>query len=565
MVVFVILYCVILCVKTVFSIQLPCPIEETVIIKLDNDYDDIMSTNLTNISYQGFTYSEDKYFQLDDDNTTIYGCVCLVKTCVKKCCPEGEMFINDSCGLSDDLVKSLDPEIYGGTEVINVTDTSKHIITVNFSCENRYRYMLDPITYPEYDSFYLQVDGSLYLPGIQENVTADFCFEFINGSDDIWVIRCGYADEEYQSFNETIIGMIISMPFLIATFLVYALLPDKNLPAKSLMCYVLSLLFAYIMLVTIQLNSNLEHGACVTIAYLCYFFFMVSFFWMNSSCIDIWLTFSGIKGITGQRTQERKRFIYYCLYSWGLPLIMTSIVVVMTMEHLKDSIFFTAIGDGQCWFKNGLSTGIYFYFPIAILLITNIVLFAITALKIRNVQRDTKVLNAKDSSKHEKDKQRIDEYNSEPCYLIEPVKNRGMQVYDFLDVDNSCLGFNLYIKLLFAMGVNWSMEVISWLVQWQSNNVPTYIWYITDFCNAMYGVLIFFIFVFKKNIWIMLKKRYLQIMGRSTRAHSMGTSTHRTTLFTAISLQSIPGAGLLTKMHSTPNDNRNELRPPKIH
>ncbi|XP_022917482.1 G-protein coupled receptor Mth2-like isoform X16 [Onthophagus taurus] len=483
--------------------------------------------------------------------------LCGEKPCLKKCCQRGlELTFQENliCNYSDfdNFNVSLLPHQEDLKSYFDVIESDD--IEYNLNCsDGTFQMFLSSYE----DDFYLHESGNVFVTS--DYIIKSFCGDVFNGENGIFY--CAWMEKE--DFKK--IGMIISMPFLIATFLVYALLPDKNLPAKSLMCYVLSLLFAYIMLVTIQLNSNLEHGACVTIAYLCYFFFMVSFFWMNSSCIDIWLTFSGIKGITGQRTQERKRFIYYCLYSWGLPLIMTSIVVVMTMEHLKDSIFFTAIGDGQCWFKNGLSTGIYFYFPIAILLITNIVLFAITALKIRNVQRDTKVLNAKDSSKHEKDKQRIDEYNSEPCYLIEPVKNRGMQVYDFLDVDNSCLGFNLYIKLLFAMGVNWSMEVISWLVQWQSNNVPTYIWYITDFCNAMYGVLIFFIFVFKKNIWIMLKKRYLQIMGRSTRAHSMGTSTHRTTLFTAISLQSIPGAGLLTKMHSTPNDNRNELRPPKIH
>ncbi|XP_022917479.1 G-protein coupled receptor Mth2-like isoform X12 [Onthophagus taurus] len=520
-----------------------------------------LSVNLNNSVYDqiakaykldSVVYTKDNVFT--DEYGVLRGCPCNFRPCIRKCCGNSQELNKNKTCVESETEKNLIGDLVRDFGL----DSKIHYVLVhNFSlCKQTRKFSLT-----KSDNFSITETGKLKWSKEFSQLT--YCLDYFIPKilNQPIAVVCN-EDQEKQVYYG---GMIISMPFLIATFLVYALLPDKNLPAKSLMCYVLSLLFAYIMLVTIQLNSNLEHGACVTIAYLCYFFFMVSFFWMNSSCIDIWLTFSGIKGITGQRTQERKRFIYYCLYSWGLPLIMTSIVVVMTMEHLKDSIFFTAIGDGQCWFKNGLSTGIYFYFPIAILLITNIVLFAITALKIRNVQRDTKVLNAKDSSKHEKDKQRIDEYNSEPCYLIEPVKNRGMQVYDFLDVDNSCLGFNLYIKLLFAMGVNWSMEVISWLVQWQSNNVPTYIWYITDFCNAMYGVLIFFIFVFKKNIWIMLKKRYLQIMGRSTRAHSMGTSTHRTTLFTAISLQSIPGAGLLTKMHSTPNDNRNELRPPKIH
>lgn len=67
--------------------------------------------------------------------------------------------------------------------------------------------------------------------------------------------------------------------------------------------------------------------------------------------------------------------------------------------------------------------------------------------------------------------------------------------------------FNLYVKLLFAMGVNWSMEVISWLVNWNTKNEYQYIWYATDFFNAVYGVFIFFIFVFKKKIWTLLQRR----------------------------------------------------------
>lgn len=61
---------------------------------------------------------------------------------------------------------------------------------------------------------------------------------------------------------------------------------------------------------------------------------------------------------------------------------------------------------------------------------------------------------------------------------------------------------------MLAMGVNWSMEIISWAVNWQVGHVPPAVWYITDFCNALYGVFIFFIFVFKKNIWKLLKRRY---------------------------------------------------------
>lgn len=69
--------------------------------------------------------------------------------------------------------------------------------------------------------------------------------------------------------------------------------------------------------------------------------------------------------------------------------------------------------------------------------------------------------------------------------------------------------FNLYLKLLLAMGVNWSMEVVSWAVEWKLSTVPTQVWIVTDFCNALYGVFIFIIFVCNKEKFKRLQKWYV--------------------------------------------------------
>lgn len=69
--------------------------------------------------------------------------------------------------------------------------------------------------------------------------------------------------------------------------------------------------------------------------------------------------------------------------------------------------------------------------------------------------------------------------------------------------------FDLYLKLLLAMGINWTMEVISWAVEWQlGSNVPEELFYATDFCNACYGVIIFIIFVCNKEKRRRLRKWY---------------------------------------------------------
>jgi G protein-coupled receptor Mth (Methuselah protein) len=88
--------------------------------------------------------------------------------------------------------------------------------------------------------------------------------------------------------------MLFSVPFLIATFLVYALIPElRNIHGKSLMCYVFGLTVGYTSLSISQLHDGLsiEPVICALLGYVTYFALLLSFFWVNVMCIDIWLTF----------------------------------------------------------------------------------------------------------------------------------------------------------------------------------------------------------------------------------------------------------------------------------
>jgi len=62
-----------------------------------------------------------------------------------------------------------------------------------------------------------------------------------------------------------IIGMGLSLPFLLTTFLVYALIKElRNLHGKSLMCHIASLMMAYISLIIIKFASDeMSKGSCV--------------------------------------------------------------------------------------------------------------------------------------------------------------------------------------------------------------------------------------------------------------------------------------------------------------
>lgn len=91
-----------------------------------------------------------------------------------------------------------------------------------------------------------------------------------------------------------ILGMMLSLPFLLITFLVYGCIPKlQNLHGKSLMCFVFSLMMMYTSLSVVQINQNIFYTktACKMFSYLIYLGVMLTFFWMNTMCYDIWRTF----------------------------------------------------------------------------------------------------------------------------------------------------------------------------------------------------------------------------------------------------------------------------------
>ncbi|XP_008191019.1 G-protein coupled receptor Mth2 isoform X10 [Tribolium castaneum] len=415
-------------------------------------------------------------------------CICFVisgvvnRQCLKKCCSNDSILSSEigQCAKANETV----PTNYKNVCLVSSTN-----------CKNK-----TVIPIPE-EHIQILDNNTLVYDFEQRKVLLDpesYCIDFLDSVVNHTVLGC-FDSPQSQNIKE--LGMIISMPFLLLTFIAYALLPDRNLHMKALMFYVINLMFSYLLLVIIQLSeSQFAEATCKSLGYFCLFFFLVSFFWMNVICIDIWWGFSGLRGFTGsKKTAERKRFLFYCAYAWGMPVLHVLVVFIIDILANQNSVLKPDIGNGQCFLRRGFPELLYFYGPMAILITINIVLFAITAIKIRRIKSETAMLKKEDSKRH--------------------------------SYENDRQIFNLYVKLLFAMGVNWSMEIISWAVIW-AEEAPEAIWYLTDFCNAIYGVFIFFIFVFKRSIWKLLKKRYYTFIGKHHLAHSMTmTNTTRVTSY----------------------------------
>jgi hypothetical protein len=88
-----------------------------------------------------------------------------------------------------------------------------------------------------------------------------------------------------------------------------------------------------------------------------------------------------------------------CAYAFGLPLLFTTILVILQYVETPDSKFLPKIDSKlRCWFSNDWGIGFYFYGPIAVVLLSNTVFFALTAHFLIKHRSDTKNLNLKDNT-----------------------------------------------------------------------------------------------------------------------------------------------------------------------
>ncbi|XP_031366257.1 G-protein coupled receptor Mth2-like isoform X2 [Apis dorsata] len=429
------------------------------------------------IVYNKLVYPAESY-QVFGNKT--YGCICNLQSCLRKCCKRNEILgegIRPNCTRlsSESLIqKSLILERNQlAAEIQEISKLSDQFFLIeDMQCsKNLSKLLLEPENIEE-DAYVLQANGILQTSNGDKYEAWNYCLDWKEPSKKIAVLVCTYNTSTTTS-NPVDAGIIISIPFFFATFFVYAIIPElRNLYGKTLMCYVACLVVAYTSLVLAKLLF-FKYVFCSAIAFIIHFSFLASFFWLNVMCFDIWWTFGGFRSLHGSvKQRERKKFLIYSIYAWGCAAILTGICAIMDfLPKIPNYLIKPDFGKMNCWFTRDEAKAIYFYGPMGITVLCNICLFISTALKIRQHGKDTaQHLRSMDSRRHDDNKQ----------------------------------WFNLYLKLFIVMGINWSMEIISWLC----NNTPTYLWYLTDFTNTLQGVIIFIIFVWKDKVKRLLLRRF---------------------------------------------------------
>lgn len=163
------------------------------------------------------------------------------------------------------------PKFANGNETEAYEKDKFHLVYGRISCPYG-RYLINP-SKNKYENFRVSELGLLL--NESGSVIAEpgqFCLEKFSEYD-YRILPVACSQQKFIEPNNNIsvknilhvVGMVLSLPFLFSTFLVYALVTElRNLHGKSLMCHVASLSMAYTSLVFIKFNTHkLNKSSCI--------------------------------------------------------------------------------------------------------------------------------------------------------------------------------------------------------------------------------------------------------------------------------------------------------------
>ena len=158
------------------------------------------------------------------------------------------------------------------------------------------------------------------------------------------------------------------------------------------MCY----LFVYVLTVP-GFNMNDIQEFCSGFAIASHFFWLSAFFWMNLLAIEIYRTFGVGTRLKHVSTYNRS-VLCHALYGWGSPSVIVCVCVILSYCNCVDVD--VHYGDSEvCWLGGGTANLVAFGVPVALIIGTNAVLFALTIIGIRITMRASDKMNVTQGQK----------------------------------------------------------------------------------------------------------------------------------------------------------------------
>ncbi|XP_029170294.1 G-protein coupled receptor Mth2-like [Nylanderia fulva] len=467
-------------------------------------YDNLLEKN----DSMSNTIFENSNKGINESNTVSFQ-ICHNITCILFCCPLGNiMRWNDSKCIPKKM-EYVFPNVY---EYMNdLTQNESKIVDEFFQLA-----VYDPclgsrtVAYEghQYD-YKIFANGSIYIPYYATLIeSTSYCFTIILERGNTFEITfCSDLKELYRNamkyspefrWIHRMIDIhcslnLVGILFLVAVFLVYSILPELRNEHGFMLrnyCACLSITFVIDTVKVLHLKEEPTYirPVCITIAFLRYFWFMSSSFWLSIMSFNMWRTFREFsslqRNVKGIIQSGKKKLVYYAIFAYGCPFVF-AIVCVIVADYLSEYLpknLRPEFVEGSCWYSSQhFEAYIFYYYWISTTCIVSSICLSISSS--RNIKQCEKDANFRLTDSESR------QYNQNKKW------------------------FNLYMKffiiLFITMGINW----ILYTVGWHLYTIQLYYYcFCINIANALLNVteyfLVFIIFVWKKKIKSMLLKRF---------------------------------------------------------
>ncbi|XP_017001753.3 probable G-protein coupled receptor Mth-like 3 [Drosophila takahashii] len=409
------------------------------------------------------------------------GCVCKLRPCIRFCCPHNHKANDGSCigEMSKDELESHNR--YVELSLSNGTVVKRHFqedlvvqSDLPLPCGDDKMHWIDH-TLPG-NGFTLFENGTSFRHW--DSATLDkrkYCLQHAEFKGDGIRITPHFChlDSEASQTGQTIV-MSISLICMVLTISVYLYVKKlRKLHGKCFICYMVALFMGYALLLINLWNVwDRPSIGCTTSGFMGYFFVMAAFFWLSVISLHLWVTIA-LPPDSVSRFLPEHRFRAYNIYSWGLALVLTGVVVLADNVNL-DKDWTPRMGTTQCWIYTGDNAAfLYFFGPMLLLIIFNIIMFILTAVRIVKVKKD--------------------------------VRNCAQPQQKNKRLNSDKRTFTFFLRLFILMGLTWSLEIISFHVR--QNELWGMIFQVADYLNWSQGTIIFVLFILKPSTLKLIKNQ----------------------------------------------------------
>lgn len=157
-----------------------------------------------------------------------------------------------------------------------------------------------------------------------------------------------------------------------------------------------------------------------------------------------------------------------------VPFGITLLTLFVELWAPRCSVFKPRFTETGCFFSGTTSKTLWFYLPIGLSLLFNTYKFVLTIKAVREVDKESSRFTKRSDSNSSG-------VETTCCGRITHQKDR----------------FYMFLKHFIGIGILWSFEVISGLLD---DHVAEEVWYVTDVLNMLQGLYIFIIFVCKRSV-----------------------------------------------------------------